>query len=347
MQQNYNVKNNIPNLSGPGVLDHSSPKLFDTGITFSKPYGTGIVLDYAQLYAKPHNIPLKPFNFLPACSMGFVKGECEGGHHFAKLLLCGKEWCPDCGADGSAVHKRRISRWWGKVMSMEQMGYLVLTVPPQIRESFKNQVVLSAFRTYVKRYLQRQGYERGLVRYHWAGDDGKIWHPHLNILLEGGFMSPKEMRALKRDLGRYFKKMFPQSLKGKTPKINAWYSYANPKAEGFERHKIHKLKYILRSTLTKIDVVRNAKDKELAKVLKGFRTTSTWGKWPKDKENTSELAALESGKCPHKECCKPLKWEGGRDNIVKINDPKWSKTILKPIDGGYYEIMGVLPDPPE
>ena len=341
--RNYEVQTQIPNksLSGPGSA-LISPPLSNP----SKPLFSGVVLDYAQLYAKPHNSTSKPFNFLPACSMGFVKGECEGGHHFAKLLLCGKEWCPDCGKDGSAVHKRRIARWWGKVMSMPEMGYLVITTPKEVRESFKNKAVLSAFRTYVKRYLQRMGYDKGLVRYHWAGDDGKIWHPHLNILIEEGFLSKNKMSALKRDLATWFKEMFPTSLKGKKPKINAWYSYANPKAEGFERHKIHKLKYILRSTLTKIDPKRNAKDKELARILKGFRTTSTWGKWDKDKENTSELAALVSGNCPHKECGKRLKWEGGRDNVVKANNPAWSRIILKPIDGGYYEIKGVLPKPP-
>lgn len=342
--QIYETTTKFPNTSstGPGCTIISPPDQ-----STPKPLFSGVVLDYAQLYAKPHNGVHKPFNFLPSCSMGFVKGECESGHQFAKLLLCGKEWCPDCGADGSASHKRRIARWWGKVMSMSEMGYLVVTVPPQVRESFKNKAVLSAFRTYVKRYLQRQGYDKGLVRYHWAGEDGHTWHPHLNILVEEGFLPKKVMVSLKRDLGQYFKRMFPVSLKGKEPKINLWYNYANPESEKFEAHKIHKLKYILRATLTKIDVKGNAKHKELARILKGFRTTSTWGKWDKDKENTSELASLEAGKCPHKECRKPLKWQGGQDKIIKLNNPNWSRVILKPIDGGYYEIKGVLPIPPE
>lgn len=309
-------------------------KLFDTGNTLK----TGIVLDYAQLYAKPHN----DFNFIPSCSLGFIKGSCAGGHKFAKLLLCGKEWCPDCGADGSMTHKRRVARWWGKVMSMPEMGYMVVTVPKECRASFKNKVVLSNFRTYLKRKLQRMGYDKGLIRYHWAGDDGYTWHPHLNILIEEGYLSKAKMVELKEDLQTWFTKKFPMSLKGKKAKINLWYSYATP-GEKFEAHKIHKLKYITRSTFKNLDTV---KDIDLVRVLKGYRTTSTWGKWEKDKTNTSALASLEAGKCPHPECRKPVSWEKGDDRIVSRRSKLWSKVILKPLDGGYYEVQGMLPDIP-
>ena len=289
---------------------------------------------YPELYAKPHN----GFSFLPSCSQGFIKGICSGGHQFAKLLLCGREWCPDCGADQSMSHKRRIARWWPKVMQMEKLGYLVITVPPMIREQIKDKKALSDFRTYVKRKLQRMGYDRGLIRYHWAGEDGKTWHPHLNILIEEMFMPKKVMAEIKRDLCTWFSNYFdedPAKLK-----INMWYSYSKPLSSTFVAHKIHKLKYITRATMK----VHPSWD--IVKVLKGFRTTSTWGKWDKSKENTSELASLEAGLCPHPECRQKIAWEGGKENVISSRSKWFKSAILRPVDGGggYYHLSNLPND---
>jgi len=290
---------------------------------------------YPELYAKPHN----GFNFIPSCSQGFVKGICSGGHQFAKLLLCGREWCPDCGAEGSMTHKRRIARWWGKVMQMEQLGYLVITVPRAVRKQIQEKKALSDFRTYVKRKLQRLGYDRGLIRYHWAGEDGVTWHPHLNILIEELFMPKKVMSELKRDLCTWFANYFDEDPA--KCKSNMWYSYTKPMDAKFEAHKIHKLKYITRSTLTKFNPAMNW---SMVKVLKRFRATSTWGKWDKTKENNNPLVALESGLCPHPECRKPITWEGGKENIISRRSQYWQRAILKPLEGGYYQISGILPN---
>lgn len=317
------------------------------------PFGTRAYVDYAQLYANTHNETIehwheqqkihtdKPIFHIPTCSMGFVRGKCTGGHQFAKLLLCGREWCKDCGKENSYSHQRRIARWFPKVMQMEKFGYLVITVPDQIREASKDKKFLTDFRTYAKRKLQRMGYDKGLIRYHWAGDDGEKWHPHLNILIEETYLSVKKMKELKNDLRSWFERRHPETFKNNRPKINLWYNYAKPGTPTFDNHKVHKLKYITRATLKVFNP-------ELAKVIKGFRTTSQWGKWKKPEEkNTSSLVSLVQNICPHKDCRKPVKWEGGRNKIFSRKFTKdFKKIILLPLEGGYYEIAGHLPDTP-
>lgn len=315
------------------------------------PYGSTAYVDYAQLYANTHNEQIKEYQedqkntfipgMVPACSMGFVRGICTGGHQFAKMLLCGREWCKDCGADNSYAHQRRMARWFPKVMQMQTFGYLVITVPEQLREASKNKKFLTDFRTYTKRKLQRLGYDRGLIRYHWAGEDGAKWHPHLNILIEETFLPPDKLKKIKNDLRSWFERRHPETFKKNRAKINLWYNYVKPNTPTFDNHKVHKLKYVTRATLK----VYNA---ELAKVIKGFRTTSQWGKWKKpDEKNNSSLISLVQNICPHKTCRKPVKWEGGRDKIFSKKFLKdFKKVILMPLEGGYYEIAGKLPDKP-
>src|ERR1017187_2995784 len=255
---------------------------------------------------KGHNT----YNFIPKCSIGFVTGECEGGHKYAKLLLCGKDWCPDCGAKNSMIHKRRISRWWGKVAQMKKMGYMVITTPPIIREYLKDPDELTAFRTFIIRWFQRNGYDRGLIRYHWAGEDGIKWAPHLIILVEGMWWSKPKLAKLKSAVCRWMIKRY--DFDKKVLKMNINYNYGKPTDKRFEGYKIHKLNYVTRATLTNFDPYY---DPKLVSVLKGYRVSSTWGKWTKDQPNTSELASLEAGLCPHPECRKKIIWLGGKDNV--------------------------------
>lgn len=212
----------------------------------------------------------------------YITGHCTGKvqHKFVKAIVCGREWCPVCGADESATHKRRISRWMPYVMQINYLGYFVITVPEQLRETFKDKKVLSDFRTFVKRKFQRLGYSRGLTRYHYAGEDYATWKPHLNILVEEGFL-PEDGQLLKRfrkDLAAWFNRNFEQELKAVAAQRNteAWkvggqlnYGYCKP--EEIEK-KVHRVKYITRATLRTFD-------SQLAWVIKKFRTTSPWGKW--------------------------------------------------------------------
>ena len=148
---------------------------------------------------EPVKIPgvLHSADALPCCHKGFVMGTCTNGHHFAKAILCGKEYCIDCGEKWSWIHQRRHYRWLPKVKSMQSVGYLVVTLPMEVRKYFMDQKRLSVFRRYCIRLLKREGFDRGLCRWHWCGEDGVTWHPHLNFLFPGIYIPKPKIRELR------------------------------------------------------------------------------------------------------------------------------------------------------
>lgn len=293
---------------------------------------------YPELYDKPHN-GKSPDPVILTCVTSYIKGRCASGHQFAKALVCGREWCKVCGMEKSVIHERRMARWWSKAMNFESMGYLVITVPEQLRGSFKSKKILSEFRTYVKRKLQRMGYNKGLIRYHWAGDctrcngkgcskcegtgAGREFKPHLNVVIEQGYI-PKELfnkkfSILRKDLSVWFKKKFPKACAGYEITGNCFLSYAKS-----DSHKIHKLKYITRATW-------RFYNKEICDLIKGFRTSSTWGKFEKipGKKSMEDLISFENGLCP---CCgEAIEWKA-----EFIRPEGFRKLNYEHVAGGYY-----------
>ncbi len=222
---------------------------------------------------------------IEACKGGYVWGECEDFHHkHAKIIYCGKEWCPRCGQKDSDTHKRRVARWWHKVEQMETVGYLVVTLPEQVREYFKEVENLKDFRRYWIQKLKREGFERGLSRWHWAGEkteemhheDNQGWHPHLNFLLEAGYIKKEVLTKWKEEFRTWLNTRYGFDV----PVVDIWYQYTTKTGK-----KIHWLKYVTRPTLTWFD-------EELAQLLFGFRTTQSWGKWEKLDLNAS-LTAID------------------------------------------------------
>jgi hypothetical protein len=337
------------------------------------------VLHYPELYDRVNNgnssfpeLTRLPGTIIQPCVTSFLRGSCPNGHFFVKALVCGKEWCPDCGKENSIIHKRRMERWWGKIMQMKKVGYLVITIPEQLREIFKNEDNLKEWRKYLTRKLQRLGYDRGLSRFHWAGDcpiceghgcrvcyftgGDSEYKPHLNILIEQGFINKKsatnpgetipgttieknsdwdnKINLLRNDMTNWFNRNFKseldkhnlQSFEG-----NIFFSYCglHKKTKTDIPHRIHKLKYITRATFRHYN-------SKIADLLKGFRTTSTWGKWDKEKKGKTELAALENNLCP---CCIkeevhiPVTW-GGFMTVYELLKHK----NLTTIEGGYFQI---------
>ena len=69
------------------------------------------------------------------CGSWAILSECSTGlHHFGKRILCGQEWCPDCGRKGSATHKRRQARLLPKVQQISKLGYFVVEMPDLLRK---------------------------------------------------------------------------------------------------------------------------------------------------------------------------------------------------------------------
>ena len=149
-----------------------------------------------------------------ACGGWAVVSECSTGkHHFAKKLLCGKEWCGPCGEDNSGAHKRRQARILPKLQQVRRLGYLVIEWPEWARHIGQggispdldggehvagwvySKVDLRATTNMVVEVLAgkrcgRRGrvggyFGRGIHRWHWFGDElpGK-WNPHLNVLVD-------------------------------------------------------------------------------------------------------------------------------------------------------------------
>ena len=252
---------------------------------------------------------LHHFEVEPACCTGYIMGQCFTGHHFAKAILCGKEFCVDCGKNWSWLHQRKHYRWLPYVKAMKTVGYLVVTVPPKARHFMLDKDHLNQFQKYCMQLLDREGLERGLCRWHWCGEDGYNWHPHLNFLFPGAWFSKEKLAGIQEKIRARLSSMVKIRLN--TIVIN--YRYTDQ-----VNKKAFWCKYVTRSTWRKFS-------EPLAHVVKGYRNNRTWGKWKGIKKDNS-VAKLERNCCPI--CNEPIRWTCHVGEITKED-----YTLLK---GGYY-----------
>ncbi len=114
---------------------------------------------------------------------------------------CGREWCPECGRPLSLYHRQVYLKVLAYALEMfydaGAVGYLIVTCPEELREEWKNREVLSGVVEYIREMLARQGFPYGLYRWHFAGDKGRRWYPHLNILVPWGYMEPEKLEKIK------------------------------------------------------------------------------------------------------------------------------------------------------
>jgi hypothetical protein len=209
-----------------------------------------------------------PGDHIYCCSKSVRIGSTTKNRYY-KLITCGKEWCKDCGSLHSESHDRRVDRLEERFINyLQDVGtiqYLVITVPFELRELFRSKKVLNDFRTYCRRKLKNDGKKAGLTRYHWAGEDGNTWKPHLNILTEGGFIMRSELEIWRNDLSQWFKDYFKLSYK---PISNIYTGYTDS-----ENKLKHWVSYVLRATQT----IYNEKN---ITTITGYRNTAPFGKLP-------------------------------------------------------------------
>jgi hypothetical protein len=114
---------------------------------------------------------------------------------------CGREWCPECGRPYSLYHRQLYLKVLAYGLEMlynaGAVGYLVITCPEELREEWKSKEALSKVVEYVRRLLKREGFPYGVYRWHFAGEKGLRWYPHLNILIPWGYMEPEKLERLK------------------------------------------------------------------------------------------------------------------------------------------------------
>jgi len=235
------------------------------------------------------------------CVRGYVEGQTTQ-KIFHKVVTCGKENCSTCGADYSITHNRRINRAYPKIAQLKSVGYLVVTIPEQLREAFLSKRVLKDFRNYIRRKLkegtnikfqatdvktgklknmkfEQTGGKRGLVRWHWCGEDERTWKPHLNILMEAGFWEQSRLEIFRADVARWFKAYFNIDTYG-----NIYYAYSK-KPEKIK----HWLKYVLRATAKKV------KDVKILDTIYGYHNTGYFGKFEKVEIERDAATAILSG----------------------------------------------------
>lgn len=195
-------------------------------------------------------------------------------HDYASAIFCGREWHEEvCGADGSWMHYRRVSRmawrifWLGSQSKAFGLGYWVFTIPSQIRDKFRKQSVLRRADKFLMRLLKECGFEESVSRWHWFGD-GKIvegelelgeYHPHLNILVAGRYMRDDELNRIRDAWRRYLEVMSGESIDA----VNIHYQYFKEPSQW-----MHKAKYVCRATFKRLKG-----NEELALALYRFRNS--------------------------------------------------------------------------
>lgn len=259
---------------------------------------------------------------LPDCNRGFVSGNCNC-KSYAKNILCGKEYCKDCGKEGSPQHQKRFNRWLPKAKALNKFGVLVVTIPEQLRGKYQSKIKLSQFRTALKNKIKTLGFKRGLMRWHLFGDciycngkscykcnhtgAGNVYKPHLNIVIDNGFIkdihNSKVLTELKKFITNFWKKQFNQTFENV---IN--YHYSKKLTD-----RLHQIKYITRSTF-------RIYDQEIDERLKNYRLTTVWGTW-NDKVITPEEA--EDNNCCL-DCKSNIRWIG-YTKLNGINSIKYLK----------------------
>ena len=250
--------------------------------------------------------PQAPQKGLYKCTRYFLHGSTKN-NNYLKSITCGREWCPDCSKLNSEAHKRRVSaiapRFKALLQEGHSIGYLIVTVPYELRDKFQSKEVLNDFREYWRRKLKRELKKAvGIVRYHWAGEDGLNFAPHLNILIPTGFIQLKKLQKWRKELSHWFASYFDLPKKtrwNKTKKkmeqvfisSNLFFNYISKNDPDKETKLIHKIKYILRATQTQRNKITEA-------TIYKYRNTSIFGKkkdWPKYEmtEAEAEMAALK------------------------------------------------------
>jgi rRNA maturation protein Nop10 len=292
-------------------------------------------LDHIANVVQPTlTVASKKNNGLPAkCPGYFVIGECLNGHRFAKEIYCGREWCPVCGEDESPAHTRRFARWVTKAQQLQTMGYLVFTIPEEVRGRYRSKARLNELTKrvtagdksrHIEGLLKSMGFDRGLARWHWFGETPGKWHPHLNVVIEAGHLSKPMLLSIRR--------AWAGILGVDVAVVN--YSFTNvvPKM-------VHILKYVTRATFRDYSW-----DERMAGSLYNFRNMRSWGSWSGpaawEMEGEAELepiAKLESGLCP--ECGEPVSWGRARD-IAWLE--MWVETgQAESMGAGYWVILKI------
>ncbi|GAI60657.1 unnamed protein product [marine sediment metagenome] len=215
------------------------------------------------------------------------------------------------------------------------MGYDVITFPQEVRIFMKSPAVLAVKAKQARRAYRKWGYQKVFDRWHYFGKNGEKYHPHLNVLYDGGYLS-EEQFAKKKDLIR--RKLLPRSIAKRIKKdlvIHSDYTQ-DPKL------KMRWISYVMKASF-----IEKSWDRPLADALKGFHNGCFAGFWndaPKWKLTGTDKkfnALLNVTKGFHPVSGKPIVWE-------KTTYPWVLLSIENHVDiGGWWYLFPNERAPPE
>jgi hypothetical protein len=232
---------------------------------------------------------------------------CPAEHRYAKQIFCGRQYCFRCGEENSVIHQQRYSRSWDRLMWAPALGKIVLTVPEELRDDFKNADMLGKLHRLgwkcVKEVWERdivkgdEEIEKGInldgsmTAVHLFGDEDEKadrfdkFHPHVNVTFP---LEAKSVLALMVSVerletlrSRWYDML--ETLTGKKISLtedgrkreNAWYGFSITDA-----HKAHWLKYALRPTVGAERFLKLGDDLRefIVMSLAGFRNVRWYGR---------------------------------------------------------------------
>jgi len=182
-------------------------------------------------------------------------GNC--GYEYWVRVPCGREYCPQCGKPRSLYHRKLYLQVLRVLLEMWMVGggvgYMVITCPEELREKWKDPNKIRKFMRALRRKLQKLGLWPAFYRWHWAGDRGRRWYPHLNLVFPFKYVEKEKLEKLRRFLKRWGISMFHYQYSRSLWKIR------------------HLARYISRPTW-------NLQDEVSPERFKGFRKMGWWGK---------------------------------------------------------------------
>ncbi|GAJ05019.1 unnamed protein product, partial [marine sediment metagenome] len=187
-------------------------------------------------------------------------------------------------------------------MQICPMAYIVITFPLEVRPMMRDPQVLALLRKKARRLLRKRGYRMVFTRWHYFGEHGEKYHPHLNILCDGGWLPEEQLAELKDSIRR---KLLPRSIaKGIGKDLEIQYRYSRS-----PKQIMHWIKYVTKASFRDITW-----DEPLANALYGFHNgcfAGTWDGSPKWKLTGTDKkfnALLKVREGIHPVSGKPIKW---------------------------------------
>ena len=123
---------------------------------------------------------------IESCGETYAKfGDME--HSYVAQCMCGREFCPVCGEKGSPTHERRKDRIADRLEWAPALGYVVFTLPLQVRGEIRGKEEIDKLHEGVARIVESifgdRGGTGGLTALHFFGDEnpGKL-AIHVNVL---------------------------------------------------------------------------------------------------------------------------------------------------------------------